>query len=72
MTGVGKTAALHVLGVLLKRSDALVLESLVFFAKVPVRLGMARNAFLVVLEDVVGEEELRVAAAAGTQGHQKE
>jgi len=67
-----KTPALYVLGVFLECRDALVLQTLVFFEEVLLGLGMAGNAFVVVLEDVVGEEELRVAAAAGTQGHQKE
>src|SRR2546421_12464646 len=32
---------------------------------------MARNAFVVVGEDVVGEEELRITAAARTERHYK-
>ena len=39
--GFGKPPALHVLGIFAERRDALFLESLVFFAKVPVGLGMA-------------------------------
>ena len=32
---------------------------------------MARRAFVVVAEDVVGEEELGVAAGAGAEGHEE-
>src|ERR1043166_3813748 len=68
--GLGKTAALHVPGIFAKGRNAFVLESLEFFAKIPVSLGMAWNALVVVLKNVVGEEELCVAAGAGTERHQ--
>src|SRR6266850_1606205 len=60
VAGFRKTPALHVSGVFFEGSDALVLEALVLFAKVSVSLGMAGNPFVVIAEDVVGEEKLRV------------
>ena len=40
--------------------------------KIPVGLGVAGQALVVVAEDVIGEEELRVAAGAGPEGHEEE
>src|SRR5262249_14995570 len=72
VSGFGKTAALHVLGVFLEGRDTLRLKPLVFLAKIPVGFGVAGDAVVVVLEDVIGQKELRVTAAAGTEGHQKQ
>ena len=51
--GFWKTAARHVLGVFLECSNTLGLQPFVFLEEVPVCLGMAGNAFVVVSEDVV-------------------
>ena len=64
MAALGEAAALHVGDVFAERCDALALEAAVFFEEVAVGLGVARQALFVVAEDVVGEEELRVATAA--------
>ena len=47
------------------------MKAAVFFEEVAVGLGVARQALLVVPENVVREKKLRVAAAAGTEGHEK-
>lgn len=67
-----EAAAVYVGGVFLEGSDAFLLQALVFFEEVSVGFGVARDAFIVVGQDVVGEEELRITAAAGAEGHEEE
>src|SRR5216684_107390 len=57
VSGFRKNPGLHVSGVFFEGSDALLLQTIVFREKVPVGLGMARNPFVVICEDVVREQE---------------
>ncbi len=45
---------------------------MVFLEEVAVGLGVAWNAFVVVGENVIGEEELRITAAARAQRHNEQ
>lgn len=72
VAGLGEVSAGDVGGEFFEGGDALLLEALVFGAKISVGFGVARDAFVVVAEDVVGEKELSVAAGAGAEGHQEE
>ena len=42
------------------RGEAFLLQATMLGGKVPIGFGVARRTFVVVAEDVVGEEELRV------------
>src|SRR5256885_7263934 len=71
VTRFGKAPAMDVVRIFLERSGTFLLEAFVFLKKIPVRLRMAGNAFVIVSEDIVREKELRVAATARPQGHQE-
>jgi hypothetical protein len=65
MRALRETALVHIADVFAEGGDAFLLEPAVFCGEVAVGLRVAWRAFVVVAEDIVGEEELRVAAGAG-------
>ena len=71
MGGRRETVVFDVGGEFFEGGDAFLLEAFVFLEEVAVGPGVAGDAFVVVAEDVVRKEELGIASAAGTEGHEE-
>lgn len=67
---LGEAALLDIVDVFTEGGDPFLLEFSVFFEEVAVGFGVAGEAFFVVAEDIAGEEELGIASAAGSEGHE--
>src|SRR3954465_13035972 len=70
MRFLGEAAFFHVGDILGESGDAFALQPLILLHEVAISLRVARRAFLVIAQDIVREEELRIATAPRSERHE--
>ena len=71
VAALGKAAFADVLDVFAESTDPFLLEAAMLGGEIAIRLRVARRTFVVIAENIIGEQELGVATAAGAERHQE-